>query len=139
MNTTAPHKPSPVVNQWARPFWEACRDHKLTAQQCERCNKHIFYPRIACPHCGSDDLVWRELSGRGKIYSFTLVENNAPSAFVQDVPYVVAVIKLEEGIQMLSNIVNCDFSTLACEMPVKVCFEVLNDEFTLPKFMPVQD
>jgi len=132
-------KPIPIVNPWARPFWDAAREGRLIIQKCKECNKNIFYPRIACPYCFSDGLEWVEASGKGTIYSFTVVENNAPSAFIQDMPYVVAIVKLEEGVQMLSNIVGCDTRELKCDTPVEVTFEKLNDEFTLPKFRPVKD
>ncbi len=131
-----PQKPVPIVNPWAKPFWDAARENKLTYQKCKDCNKNIFYPRIACPHCFSDNLEWVEASGKGIVYSYTVVENNSPSAFIEDTPYVVAIIKLEEGIQMLSNIVGCDPYKVTCDMPVTVTFEKLNDEFTLPKFTP---
>ncbi len=130
-------KPAPVVNPWARPFWDAARENQLKIQKCKDCGKHIFYPRLACPDCFSDNVEWVAASGKGTIYSFTVVENNAPSAFIQDIPYVVAVIRLEEGVQMLSNIVDCDPYSLSCDMPVTVTFEKLNDEFVLPKFKPV--
>jgi uncharacterized OB-fold protein len=129
-------KPVPVVNPWAKPFWDAARQERLIIQQCGDCGKHIFYPRIACPDCFSDNLKWIEASGKGTIYAFTVVENNAPSAFIADIPYVVAVIRLEEGVQLLSNVVGCDPYALRCDMPVEVTFEKLNDEFTLPKFKP---
>jgi len=133
-----PKKPVPIVNPWARPFWDAAREESLVIQRCKDCDKYIFYPRIACPHCFSDNLEWVEASGKGTIYSFTVVENNAPSAFIGEMPYVVAIIKLEEGVQMLSNVVECDLDELHCEMPVEVTFEKLSDEFTLPKFRPVR-
>lgn len=131
-------KPVPVVQPWARPFWEAAREKRLVLQCCNACGRTIHYPRVACPHCGTEDLGWREASGRGAIYSYTVVESNAPSAFIADMPYVVAVIRLEEGVQMLSNIVECDPATLQCDQPVEVVFEVLSEEFTLPKFRPVR-
>jgi len=130
-------KPVPVVNTWARPFWDAAREERLIIQKCNECGKHVFYPRIACPHCSADSLVWVEASGRGTVYSCTVVEANAPSAFLADMPFVVAVIKLEEGVQMLSNVIGCDPYDVECDMPVEVAFEKLNDEFTLPKFKPV--
>jgi uncharacterized OB-fold protein len=65
-----------------------------------------------------------------------VVQANAPSAFVADMPFVVAVIRLEEGVQMLSNVIGCDPHSVECDMPVEVTFEKLNDEFTLPKFKP---
>jgi hypothetical protein len=129
-------KPIPVVNPWARPFWDAAQEERLVLQHCKDCGKHIFYPRIACPDCFSDNIEWVKASGKGTIYSFTVVESNAPTAFIEDIPYVVAVIRLEEGVQMLSNVVDCDPYTLACDMPVTVTFEKLNDEFKLPKFKP---
>lgn len=134
---TAPAKPLPVVQPWARPFWDAARAHRLVLQHCQACNKPIFYPRAACPHCGSERLGWQDASGKGKIYSFTTVLSNAPSPFIADMPYVVAVVELAEGVRMLSNIVQCDPQQLRCEQPVEVVFERLNDEFTLPKFRPL--
>ncbi len=134
----APAKPSPVVNSWARPFWDAANAGRLVIQRCASCAKHIFYPRVVCPHCFSDQLEWVEASGKGTVYSYTVVENNAPSAFLADMPYVVAIIRLEEGVQMLSNVIDCDPAGLACDMPVEVSLEKLNDEFTLPKFRPVR-
>ncbi len=132
-------KPLPVVNPWAKPFWEGARERKLLIQKCKDCEKFIFYPRIVCPYCFSENVEWVEASGKGTIYSYTVVVNNAPSAFIDDMPYVVAIIKLEEGVQMLSNIVDCEPSELKCDMPVEVTFEKLNDEFTLPKFKPAKE
>ena len=132
-----PKKPVPIVNPWAKPFWEAARDKRLIIQKCEDCGKHIFYPRIACPHCFSDMVKWVEASGKGTIYSYTVVVSNAPSAFIGDMPYVIAIVKLDEGVQMLTNIVGCDPEQVRCDMPVEVTFEKLDDEFTLPKFRPV--
>jgi hypothetical protein len=133
-----PPKPAPIVNDWARPFWEAARENRLIIQQCGDCGKYIFYPRLCCPHCFSSNVKWVAASGKAAVYSYTVVENNAPSAFIQDIPYVVAVVRLEEGVQMLSNIVGCDPNDVRCDMPVEVVFEKLNDEFTLPKFRPVR-
>jgi len=129
-------KPLPVVAPWARPFWDATRENKLILQHCNDCRKTIHYPRAFCPHCLSDKLGWQTASGRGTVYSYTIVEANAPSAFINDMPYVVAVIRLEEGVQMLSNVIGCDLSQLHCDMPVEVVFERLTDEFVLPKFRP---
>ncbi len=137
MNT--PKRPAPVVNEWARPFWDYAKEHKLYLQKCMVCNQHIFYPRMACPHCAAQEIEWVPASGKGRIYSFTVVENNAPSAFQSECPYVVAVVKLEEGVQMLTNIVDGDPYALKFDMPVEVVFEELDDEVTLPKFKPAID
>ncbi|MGQ9652823.1 MAG: Zn-ribbon domain-containing OB-fold protein [Thermodesulfobacteriota bacterium] len=133
-----PKKPIPAVTPWGMPFWEGTRQGKLMIQKCTDCNKYIFYPRLVCPHCFSDNLGWVQASGRGTVYSYTVVQSNAPSPFLTDIPYVVAVIRLEEGVQMLSNIVGCDLDDLRCDMPVEVTFQRLTDEFTLPKFRPAK-
>ena len=129
-------KPIPIVSPWAKPFWDATAICILKIQKCSKCDMNIFYPRLYCPSCGSKEIEWIEALGTGNVYSFTVVENNAPSAFIVDMPYVVAVVELDEGIRMLTNIINCNLEQLTCDMRVKVVFERLNDEFTLPKFEP---
>lgn len=131
-----PAKPVPVINSWTLDFWNGAKQGKLMIQQCPQCHKHIFYPRMSCPFCFSDQLQWVQSSGQGKIYTYTVVRSNAPSAFIADMPFVIAVVRLEEGVQMLSNIVDCDPAAVYCEMPVQVVFEKLTEEFTLPKFKP---
>jgi len=136
---SASKKPLPVVNPWALPFWEGARDEKLVIQKCRDCGKFVFYPRIVCPHCFSQALEWEQVSGRGTVYSYTVVENNAPSYFQDEMPYVVALVRLAEGVQMMSNIVGCDPYSVRCDMPVEVVFEKVNEAFTLPKFRPAEE
>jgi uncharacterized OB-fold protein len=135
--TDTVQKPLPEMSQVAKPFWEAAREGRFIIQKCAACGKHVFFPRIRCPHCSADQLQWTEASGRGTVYSYTVVVNNAPSAFINDMPYVVAIIRLDEGVQMLSNIVDCDPAEIHCDMPVEVTFEKLDDQFSLPKFKPI--
>jgi uncharacterized OB-fold protein len=130
-------KPLPPIDPWTRPYWAAAREHKLLLQYCPACQKHVFYPRRYCPTCASDQLEWVESPGIGKVYSFTVVQNNAPSAFVDDMPFIIAVVKLAEGVQMMTNIVGCDPNEVTCEMAVKVVFEELTEEISLPKFKPL--
>ena len=137
MDNQANQKPSPVVNPWSQPFWDAAREEKLVIQHCKDCGANIFYPRIACPQCFSDNLEWIQASGKGTVYTYTVVVSNSPSAFIADMPFVIAIVKLEEGVQMLSNIVGCKPEDVRCDMPVEVVFEKLNEEFKLPKFRPV--
>ncbi len=92
---------------------------------------------MVCPHCFSENIEWVEASGKGTLYSFTVVESNAPSPFIQDLPFVIAVVILEEGVRMLSNVVDCNFDELQCDQAVEVTFKKRNDEFTLPQFRPV--
>lgn len=129
-------KPLPVVNSWTKNFWDGTRDNKLMIQKCTNCGKHVFYPRMSCPFCFSQELDWVETSGKGRVYSYTVVRSNSPSAFLNDMPFVIAIVRLEEGVQMLTNIVGCEPEKVYCEMPVRVVFEKLDEDFTLPKFQP---
>ena len=135
---TASRKPVPVVTPWGKPFWDSAKLEKLMIQKCKGCERLVFYPRLACPHCLSGDLDWVEVSGKGTVYSYTIVQSNAPTPFKGDMPYVVAIVRLEEGVQMLTNIVGCDPEEVTCDMPVEVTFEKLDDDFTLPKFRPTR-
>ncbi len=89
---------------------------------------------MVCPFCFSENLEWIEASGKGTIYSFTVVESNAASPFIPDMPFVIAVVILEEGVRMLTNIVDSDFDSLQCDQAVEVTFRKKNDEFTMPMF-----
>ncbi len=129
-------KPTPPLDPWTRPYWEAARENRLLLQYCEKCARHIFYPRRYCPFCDNDQLSWVESRGLGHIYAFTVVYNNAPSAFLPDMPYVIAIVKLDEGVQMMSNIVGCSPEQVQSELRVEVVFEKVSDEVTLPKFRP---
>lgn len=133
-----PDKPLPPVDPWTRPYWAGARENKLVLQFCPSCKKHIFYPRRYCPTCDSDRLEWVESPGRGKVYAYTIVRNNAPSAFLADMPYVIAIVRLDEGVQMMTNIVGCDPEEVRSEMPVEVVFEKVTEKITLPKFRPVR-
>jgi uncharacterized OB-fold protein len=132
-----PDKPIPPVQPWGEPFWAGARERRLVIQKCVSCKKYVFYPRLGCPFCFSDRLEWVQASGRGTVYSYSVVRNNPPSSFMDDLPFVIAIVELEEGVRMMTNIVDCDPEVVDCDMPVQVTFERLNDEITLPKFKPL--
>jgi uncharacterized OB-fold protein len=129
-------KPIPVPNEDSRKFWDACRENKLLLQQCKACGHVRFYPRILCTECGSTETTWIELSGRGNVYSHTTIHRAPSAAFKADVPYVLALVSLEEGGRMMTNIVGCKPEQVAIDMPVKVIFEKYSDEIYVPKFEP---
>ncbi len=131
------NKSLPVPTECSRPFWEGTKCHELLVQECGDCHELIMYPKKYCPKCLSANLSWIKASGKGKIYSFTVVYNNPPSLFVDGLPFVVAIIRLEEGVQMMSNIVDYEVEDLRCDMDVEVCFDDVTREITLPKFKPV--
>ncbi|NOZ50340.1 MAG: Zn-ribbon domain-containing OB-fold protein [Chloroflexi bacterium] len=131
-----PAKPLPPTDPWTEPYWTAARQGKLLIQRCKTCHHYVFYPRLVCPHCGADALAWVEATGKGVIYTYSVVTNNPPSAFMADLPFVIAVVQLAEGVRMMANIVDCDSAALHCDMPVEVTFEARSDEITLPQFRP---
>ncbi len=132
-------KPLPVADPITKPFWESVRRGAMELQQCNGCGKFIFYPRGLCPHCLSDDLSWQRAQGTGEVYAFTIVHRHPNPAFGGDIPYVVAMIELAEGVRMLTNLVDvaADPATVRVGMPVEVVYDAVTDEVTLPKFRPV--
>jgi uncharacterized protein len=129
-------KPVPVPTQETRPYWEGCKRHELRIQRCTACGHYQFYPRLYCDKCFSDDVEWITASGRATVYTFTIVHRPPSDAFKGDLPYVVALVKLEEGPSMMTNIVGCPPEQVAIGMAVKVTFDDLTDEITIPKFRP---
>lgn len=119
-----------------QPFWDGCRDGKLLLPWCRDCGKPHFYPRALCPFCLSESLDWRAASGRGRLHTY--VVNNKPAKGFTP-PYVIAVIELDEGPRMLSNLITdgpADQAPLHIDMPVEVMFDAVTDAITLPKFRP---
>lgn len=127
-------KPLPEPSPWSKPYWDYCKQHKLYIQQCTHCEQFIMYPKLFCPHCLSENFHWVESSGNGKVYSYTIVRNNPPSSFAEDLPYVIAVVELEENVRMLTNIIGCDIEKITCGSAVKVVFEDVTEDITVPKF-----
>ena len=129
----------PCPTPESAPFWQGCRDHKLLLQYCAACRTHQFFPRIICANCMSDQLEWREASGRGTVESYTIVTRAVSDAYAADVPYVIALITLAEGPRMMSNVIGCDVDSVKCGLAVEVVFERWSAEITMPKFRPFAD
>jgi uncharacterized protein len=126
---TIPPRPTDI----SKPFWAGCREHRLLMQKCEHCDKLSFYPVYICTTCGSERLNWTELSGRGRIHSITIVHRPSAPVFAGSTPYAVALVKVEEGPIMMTNIVGPDALKAKIDDPVKVQFEDI-DDVTLPRF-----
>jgi uncharacterized OB-fold protein len=120
-----------------REFWEGAQRGELRIQRCNACGRAYFFPRPFCPYCSSKDVEWFTASGRGKLYSYVI--NHRPAYGFQDwVPYVIAVVELEEGPRMMTNIIGVEPTpeNLPVDMPVEVSFETQDDRITLPLFRP---
>jgi len=129
-------KPMPMPTLETAPYWEGCRLHRLRIQCCSECHQYQFFPRICCSKCFSERIEWVTASGRATVLSFTIVRRPVSPAFADDVPYVVALVTLEEGPQMMTNIVGCKPEEVTIGMPVEVTFEDWSDTISIPKFRP---
>ena len=129
-------KPLPRPTGVSQEFWEGARRHELRLQRCTGCGEHVFYPRVVCPSCLGDGLEWVTASGQGKVYSHTVVRRAMNPSFRPDVPYVYAIVELEEGPRMATNIVECSPDDVKVDMPVEVVFDDVTEKRTLVKFKP---
>jgi uncharacterized OB-fold protein len=130
-------KPLPVINSDNQHFWEGCHLHELRFQQCSDCGHVRWPPAIICPECHSSESKWLVSNGIGKVYTFVVYHTLYHTGFITDLPYVVAVVALEEGPHLLTNIVDCRSEDVTCDMPVQVAWDDVTDEVTLPKFKPL--
>lgn len=128
--------PLPLITQISKVFYDGCREGRLLYQQCTSCGELVFFPKLRCTGCLGDTLAWKDSSGIGSIFSFTITREQAPSEFASMTPYVLAIIRLNEGFKMMSNIVECNLDELHCGMDVEVVFEAVTPEISLPKFRP---
>jgi uncharacterized OB-fold protein len=128
--------PNPLERDTSLPFWEGARRHELMLPRCRRCDRPFFYPREVCPVCLSSDIDWIEASGRGRLHSFTVIHQPANAAFASDVPYIYALIQLDEGPRMISNLIDCAPADAYVDMPVVADFDDVTPDVTLVKFRP---
>jgi uncharacterized OB-fold protein len=129
-------KPLPVPSAVSQPFWDGLAEGRLRIQRCDACGRFVFYPRPYCPDCLSDALTWTQLSGRGRVYTYTVVRRAMNPAFAPDVPYVFAIVELEEGPRLPTNIVGCPPEDVRVEMAVKAVYDKTNAGIALLKFEP---
>lgn len=127
--------PVPVPSLFSRPYWEGCAAGELRFQRCEDCGGITHTPAMVCAHCASRRLVWEASAGTGSVYSWTTVWRPQTPEFV--VPYVAIIVDMDEGWQMLSNLIGCEHDAVEVGMRVAVEFHPIGDgEITLPYFRP---
>ena len=129
-------KPLPKPSSFTAEFWSAAKGHELKIQRCKDCKKHVFYPRPFCSHCISANLEWIKASGKGKVYTYTIVRRAAFPGFDEDVPYVYGIVELEEGPKMTTNIVGVKPEKVHIGMEVEAVFDDVTPEISLVKFKP---
>jgi uncharacterized OB-fold protein len=128
------HRPLPVLDADSEQFWQAAQRHELAVQRCRNCQRAQYYPRVVCRHCSSDQLDWIRSSGRGVVYSLTTSRRAAGPSLAGHVPYVVALVDLEERVRILTNIVGPGAIHTRIGDAVRVTFEDIGEGFMLPVF-----
>lgn len=127
---------APVPTPLSRVYWDACREHRLLIQRCPDCGQHQFYPRIFCAVCGCRDMQWVEASGRGAVESWTVVRTPVAEAYAADTPYLIVLIRLDEGPVMMSQLVDCAPERVSRGMHVEVVFRNWSQDIVMPLFKP---
>ena len=130
-------KPLPIRTPDTAAFWDACRQHELRFQKCRQCGFVRWPPSFLCPRCYFREAEWIISSGRGTVYSYVVYRETYHPSFFGDLPYVVALIELEEGPRFLSNIVGVSPEEVRCDMPVVLAWDDVTGEVSLPKFRPL--
>ncbi|HZO04069.1 MAG TPA: Zn-ribbon domain-containing OB-fold protein [Burkholderiales bacterium] len=118
-----------MSNAENKPFFDAAREGKLLIGRCQACNEVHYYPRAVCPFCASDRTEWVAAKGRGRIYSYSVMRR-VPK------PFAIAYVTLDEGVTMLTNLVDCDFERVSIGDPVRVVFKPAENGDPMPMFTP---
>ena len=129
-------KPVPSITPDMVQFFDGARRGQLMLQKCEECGQPRFPPHEICTRCLGTRAGWVAVSGRGEVYSFNIMHQVYHPGFATEVPYAVVVVKLEEGVKFVSNLVGVKPADIKIGMPVEVTFEKLSDQVMLPKFRP---
>jgi uncharacterized protein len=135
---TAWTRPLPRPTPVSQPFWDGCRDGRLLIQRCQECQGYVFLPQEFCSHCLATALTWVQARGTGRVITYTVVGRPQTPAF--EVPYVIAIVQLEEGVDLLTNLTEVDPAGVTIGMPVEVRFVPIGDpavnDAVLPFFAP---
>lgn len=126
----------PTFDNDTETWWAATRDERLLIKRCADCARAHWYPRPFCPYCWSERVDWEQASGRATLYTWSVVYSNDLPPFPAKVPYVAAVVDLDEGPRMMTNVVDCDFADLRVGLPLQAAFQAETDDVVLPVFRP---
>lgn len=126
----------PNITEENAPYWRSAREHSLKLPYCADCSRFFYPVQSRCPRCLGSELDWRKVSGRGRVYSWINVHQVYHPSFESLVPYITAVVELEEGPRLVTNIVNCESGRIKVGLKVRVVYKDLNDECALVQFEP---
>lgn len=125
--------PQPSIDSDSQVYWEGLAQGELRIQHCASCLRHVFYPRVLCPHCHSDRLSWITATGKGTIYSYTIA-HQAFGPYADEVPFIIAIVELAEGVRMMTRIVGAPREQVTIGAAVHVTFTPVGEGVTLPYF-----
>jgi uncharacterized OB-fold protein len=126
--------PAPVPDLDTQPFWDGCVEDRFLVPECAACGHRRWPPGPMCPVCRSPETRWIDSSGRGSVYSWLVVHHPVNRVLADQVPYVVAMIDLEEGVRVVGNVEGCDPESVTAGMPVEVFFEMHEEGIRMPNF-----
>lgn len=132
-------RPVPVINSDTKIFWEGCQEELLKFQVCSNCSLVRWPPSFLCPNCLSTNFEVKTIDGKGRIYSYIVVHKCYHQSFVEDTPYVTAVIELDGGVKFLSRILTKDISKVDCEKAVEVVWDHSLEDYPIPLFRLVNE
>ncbi|MEE8442739.1 MAG: Zn-ribbon domain-containing OB-fold protein [Dehalococcoidia bacterium] len=130
-------KPVPGISGETKPFWDAARRGEFLIQRCDACHQYQWYPRGFCSNCWSRDIAYVRASGKGTVWTYTVTYQNRTPGFNEEVPYVLALVELEEGVKVFTNIIECNPRDVHIGMPVEVTFVPATPQVHVPMFKPV--
>jgi uncharacterized OB-fold protein len=116
------------------PFWESLRAHDIRVQRCDRCGTYRYHPKDACPSCQSRKATWAPLSGRGTIYTYTVVRRAPSAAYASDLPYALVHATMDEGFRMAAGVAELNINDLRIGMPVRIVYDDVTPNWTLFRF-----
>jgi len=132
----APKRPRPVHTPESEPFWQSARRHQLQIQKCVPCDRFIHHPRTLCPTCFGDELIWEPVSGNGVVLTWSVAHRAQHPAFKARVPFPIVVADMAEGFRMVANVDGIEAEELRPGLPIRVRYQDLDEDFTLPVFAP---
>jgi len=130
------NRPLPRPSVVSKPFWESARRGLVSVQRCTACGEHQHPPKPMCTQCWSTELAWVETSGRGTVYSYTICHWATVPYFKDRVPYIVAMVDLDEGARVTTGIVDCAIEDIQVGLPVVAVFDAVSDDMSLINFKP---
>ena len=128
--------PVPVADEASEPFYRGAREGKLMLERCTTCGACRLPGRERCPDCWAEASEWVAASGRGKLYTYGIMHQQYHPAFADELPYNYAIVELEEGPRLVTNVIDCANEALRVDMPVEAVFDPVSDETTLVRFRP---